>query len=254
MDIFSHESGIKFQQRGLHAFLWFQCLARFVFGLCLWSHYPLATYLCLGSALLAAVLAWLTPRLPINVMLILSGVDTLWFSWSMDHMFGWEAGFELHALWTIFAVFLFEHLPIWIRGWMAVLPMLMIIGVNLLTPSYQSHYELSASLLYDFKVGNLIYAVFQALAIMLYYSIRVEKQKAAAQDLAEGRGRLIQAMSHEMKTPIVAMLTQTQVAIERDAVSTDIPLLRKTENNLRNLSQLSPESPIRNTSSPCLPP
>jgi signal transduction histidine kinase len=214
-------------------------IGRFLFAGLLGFIYPPAGVYAIVFAIVSGMLFFLVRVLPLKVSIVVMGVELALFAFGMDRIFGWQAGFEIQILYLVFAVFIFETFPVWLRGFMAVLPFMMMGVIALHSPSLEPIAALNQTQLLNLRIANILYASALTMALMIHFAIRVQKQRMQALRQAEQRRHLIAALSHEMKTPIAAMLTRTQVALQHEPKEdSHTDLLRVMERNLRSMSRL----------------
>lgn len=158
---------------------------------------------------------------------------------ALNYFFGWQAGFYQFASCLVFAVFLFSHIPFRTRAAMAILPIVGTIIVVNVTSLLPPLYVLPDFLIVEVNLANTTLSIVLNLAILVYFVRRVQEQQEQLSEEVQVRERLIADLSHEMKTPIAAMLTRTQVELIVE------PLPEKTEEafemiqrNLRGMKRL----------------
>lgn len=158
----------------------------------------------------------------------------IWFVY-----FGWQCGFSLHYLAVPLFTLLLDHFDLRTRVRLAALPMLFILPLLTLVPPLPPVIELDASrqkLLLGLNSGLFLLI---AGAIVVHAMRSVVREKRHAEALAESRTRLIANMSHELKTPLAAMLTTLQATLVRPREPEHYrETLGVLERNTRGLGQL----------------
>lgn len=189
-------------------------LAAVVFALSLGAR-DLAIHMGL-SACVYVLSWWLIRTGRWNAFILVFGVEWPFFVRGWVIAFGWESGFAiLHGLLPL-STLLLEHLPLRLRLVMAVAPLLLVLQVLIFVPPTEAMILLSSQAQRVLMAGNTFVFVLLMVGVVVHALRTVEREKSRAESLAESRTRLIANMSHELKTPLAAMLTQLQGTLSRD--------------------------------------
>lgn len=233
------EDAETFQRRGMRVFGAALCVLRLLVAVLFFIIFREAAFYVLAFAINAAVMTLLVRKLSINLLILIFGFEGAIFASGLHYYFGPVPGLELLALWAVFSVFLFEHLSLRLRVLMAIFPLLLHLALEVPLDNVQPIYQLEEYQLLIFRNANLFTFVMITFAIMSYFAVRVQKQKAFAEQQAEERRYLIAALSHELKTPIAAMMARTQLTMENaERKAGDNKLLDTLERNLRGMGRL----------------
>lgn len=155
-------------------------------------------------------------------------------------IFGWDAGFFQQASCLVFAVFLFGFLDLRVRIKMAAAPLVVTPGLVLVLSAFEPVIPTSESGRMALIMANMVISTSLNAAILIHFVRGLIEQRRRLEELAESRQHLIEGLSHELKTPIAAMLTQTQVALrENKADAEATPVLQLIERNLRRMTVLT---------------
>jgi len=235
----SDRRGTTLLQRGLRWFLLILFGVRLVGALVLMRDFPEASrHLWFGCARVA-IFYFIAPRLHVDVVTLFIGADVTYTSATLFEMFGWQAGFQYFALCLVFIVFLFEHLSLSLRMFMAVLPVVGMIFYAESQFDVLPFYQLTNRQALTFSLVNLSLSVLMSAVILIYFIGGLQRSREQTQKLAIERGHLITDLSHEMKTPLAAMMTRVQVGRDRERdPAQDSRLLEILERNLRGMSRL----------------
>jgi len=151
-----------------------------------------------------------------NLLIIVIGVDWVIFFRGCFLLFGWECGFSLQYYLLTISTLLFAHIPLRWRILLAVLPLVLALYLLTFAPIRPPIIELSLEVKRSlWAVNSLVFTLFTMFTVI--HSLRlIIEEKARVQSLAESRTRLIANLSHEIKTPIAAMLTTLQSTLMRE--------------------------------------
>lgn len=174
-----------------------------------------------------------------NLLNVLLAFEWLFFVRTWFVYFGWQCGFSLHYAALPLFTLLLDHFTLRMRVFLAVLPMALFLPLLTLVPPIPPVVELDP-FWQKFLLGvNSGLFLLLASAIVLHALRSVVREKRRAEALAESRSRLIANMSHELKTPLAAMMTRLQATLLRER---EPERYRETldvlERNTRSLGQL----------------
>jgi signal transduction histidine kinase len=216
-----------------------EAIARMLFALLMLYAYPIAGVLGLIGGGVSFVLSRSANRVSLDLLVAGFGVNWTLFLIVLNYLFGWQAGFYLYASCLVFAVLLFSHIALRTRIILAGLPILGTIVIVTVTSLFPPFYELPESLVVVVNLANATLSIVLNLGILIYFVRLVQDQQEQLAEEVKVRERLITDLSHEMKTPIAAMLTRTQVQLLVEPLPEKAEAAFETiQRNLRGMKRL----------------
>jgi len=157
----------------------------------------------------------------------------------LSHTFGWQSGFHLQMLLLTILTLLFDHIPVPVRIVMASIPLLGLLFGFPNNAGIPPAMPLGEDALILIQTFNAFFFTVIVMSVVLYQRLGILTAKRAAVELSLYRGELISNLSHELKTPLAAMLTAVQASgrHERDAESY-LRTLALCERNARGMGLL----------------
>ncbi len=189
----------------------------------------------------ACSLIWLLLRFDrLNAAVLLIGLEIGSLCFILVWLFGTSPLFHIHALITAPLALLFVHISARMRGVLIVLPVLLTLMVSLIPLHDPPTYLLSPRAEDVWSFINLSLFVTACMGVFLFQLRQVEIQTARAEQLADERGRMLSGLSHEVKTPVAAILAKTQATLSRPRETEAYQeALRLCERNARQLRDLA---------------
>ena len=214
--------------------------ARLVVAMVLWPVYPEVAW----GGLLAVAGSWalygIHRTASCDTLVLAAGVSWATYFLAAFVIFGWDTGFYQQTSCMVFAVFLFGHIKLRVRIQMAVVPLMVMAVVIPMMSGREPLIMVSHEIKMGMVVGNLLLSTTLNAAILIHFIRGLFRERRRLAELANSRQHLIEALSHELKTPIAAMLTQTQVALRADEDSEGkSKVLELIERNLRGMTTLT---------------
>lgn len=204
-------------QRSLRVFLYCGLAIRFVAALAAWGAGvdSLARHMAVATGVY--VIAWIVMRAGRwNGFILIFGVEWPFFVRGWVETFGWQCGFaSLHGLLPL-ATLLFEHLSLRLRIAMAVAPLVVILQLLIFVPPTDAVIEVGPRTQRVLMAGNTFLFVLLMVGVVIHALRIMARERARAESLAASRTRLIANLSHELKTPLAAMLTHLQGTLSRE--------------------------------------
>jgi len=223
---------------GLRGIFLIEVLARLALGLFYGVMYPPAASPTFWFLLPPLVLFLMTNRLPLIVPVLAFGVEAGSFLQMQIMDFGWETGFQLYIICLSLACFLYEFLSLRLRIFFALAPLLGF-GLNAaFMPVMEPVFQLSRVEQFAFFSANLIICTLINLGLIFFLVFILVRREQELEALASSRAQLIADLSHEIKTPVAAMLTRVQVAMDESLPEAMRDLLAMLERNLRGQTRL----------------
>lgn len=220
-------------------FFMVEAVVRFLIGLLIFTEFFWAGVVGLVGCAVSALIYYTMNRRSQDFLALCFGFNWAFFLIALIHLFGWKAGFYLNASCLVFVLFLFDHIPLKSRVGMASVSIVgtpIIVGVFSL---YDSVYVLPEAWLLRLNLANFVLSIVVNLAILIYYVRRTLRQQEELAEQLLMRERLIAGLSHEMKTPLAAMLTRTQVELMRESTPNHTTEAFETiERNVRGMKRL----------------
>lgn len=222
-----------------HYFLWGLVVRVLIWGAFVWSGDPfVAEVFRIGAVAFVIGLALLWGK-RWNWLILILGVEWTHLSARLTVAYGWESGFHLYLLLLTVVTLIFDHIPMRIRVLMALLPMGFFLARFPMLMTKPPVVEISVLQSHWVYVINALVFIATAMVIVLHFIQSALVQKARAESLAESRGELIANLSHELKTPLAAMLTTAQSTLKRAQSETDYrESVVLWERNTRDMSHL----------------
>jgi len=224
---------------GFKRFELVETVARFLVGLLVFTDYYWAGVVGLVGGAISAVIYCTANRKSQDFLAAWCGLNWALFLIALIYLFGWQAGFYLNASCLVFVLFLFNHIPLKNRIVMAsesIIGTLIIVGVLSL---YDPFYDLPEPWLLKLNLVNFVLSIIVNLTILIYYVRRTLRHQEELAEQLLMRERLIAGLSHEMKTPLAAILTRTQVELMRDSSPGNTTEAFETiERNVRGMKRL----------------
>jgi signal transduction histidine kinase len=201
---------------------------------------PLLTLLFVFYAT-ACSLIWLLLRFDrLNAAILLLGIEIASLCFILVWLFGTSPLFHIHALITAPLALLFVHLSGRMRGLMMVLPVVLTLLVSLIPLHDPPTYLLTPRADDVWSFINLSLFVIACMGVFIYQLRQVEIQTTRAEQLADERGRMLSGLSHEVKTPLAAILAKTQATLSRpreaEAYQEALHLCERNARQLRDLA------------------
>lgn len=198
-----------------HYFVW-GFVARAVLGVVLAMSGSFFTAGIFGGSAVAFALGLLLLRAKCwNWLILILGIEWTHLSAGLTAVYGWESGFHLYLLLLTVVTLIFDHVPIRLRVGMALFPMAFFFGRSPVVMPVSPVIPLSSVQAHWAYVINALIFIASAMVIVLHFIQSALIEKARAEALAESRAELIANLSHELKTPLAAMLTTAQSTLKR---------------------------------------
>ncbi len=174
-----------------------------------------------------------------NTVIVLTGVAWWLLVRELVVTFGYEANFQLYFLLLTFVTLLFEHLSLRLRVFLGLLPLFLFLLTSTKLSSFAPEVTLSGGVMTVLQSTNIALFTIVAMLIVLYFAFAASLERTRAEKLAEARAWLVANLSHELKTPIAAMLTTAQSMLLSKRSGEDYEeALRLCERNLKNMGTL----------------
>ncbi|HCN31096.1 MAG TPA: hypothetical protein DIT64_20745 [Verrucomicrobiales bacterium] len=174
-----------------------------------------------------------------NWLILILGAEWTHLSSGLTAAYGWGGGFHFHLLLLTVVTLIFDHIPIRLRVLMALFPMAFFLGWFPPLMTRPPVIQLSAVQANWLYVINALVFIAAAMVLVLHFIQSALVQKARAEALAESRAELIANLSHELKTPLAAMLTTAQSTLKRAQAEADYrEAILLWERNTREMSHL----------------
>ncbi|MDZ4288016.1 MAG: HAMP domain-containing sensor histidine kinase [Prosthecobacter sp.] len=223
----------------LHYFLW-----GFGARVVLWAAFQWRGPVFLAEVFGVSAIAFLV-ALPLlvakrwNILIVILGLEWAHLSTRLTVGFGWTSGFHLQLLLLTVVTLIFDHIPIRIRVLMALLPIIAFVVRFPLLMMRVPVVPLSAGQDRIIYMLNALFFIGTTMLLVLHFVQSALRQRARAEALAESRATLIANMSHELKTPLAAMLTTVQSTLKRERTPAEFrDAMRVCERNTRDMSRL----------------
>lgn len=215
-----------------------EVIVRLLLGLFYWLKYPSVAMTTLLFVLPPLALFILAKRLPILLVVLALGIEAGFFLQVQVVDFGWESGFQIYLSCLALATFLYEFLSLRMRIVFALAPF---VGYALFIPTLpvlEPIYQLSRIEQFAFFSINLFVCTLINVGIVLFLVLILLRREKELKELAASRAQLVADMSHEIKTPVAAMLTRVQLALTESLPEPIHRLLIMLERNLRGQARL----------------
>lgn len=174
-----------------------------------------------------------------NWVILLTGLELCFQVREWVLAFGWQAGFQTQLLLLTAITLLFDHFSLKRRITLALLPIALYWISCFMLSGLVPAIPLSEPTLLTLQALNVTSFVVVAMMIVVYFAQIATREKERAQHLAESRARVVANLSHELKTPIAAILTTAQSMLRHERTSDKYKqALRLCERNSRSMSQL----------------
>jgi len=215
-----------------------EVIVRLLLGLFYWLKYPNVATTTLLFVLPPLALFFLAKRLPILLVVLGLGIEAGFFLQMQVVDFGWESGFQIYLSCLALTTFLYEFLSLRMRIVFALAPF---VGYALFIPTLpvlEPIYQLSRTEQFAFFSINLFVCTLINVGIVLFLVLILLRREKELKELAASRAQLVADMSHEIKTPVAAMLTRVQLALTETLPEPIHRLLVMLERNLRRQARL----------------
>lgn len=222
-----------------HYFLWGLGVRLIIWAAFQWNAQMLpAGVFAISSAvfLIAMPLLWAKRW---NWLVVILGLEWAHLSIRLTVCYGWDSGFHLYLLLLTVVTLIFDHIPIRLRVLMALLPMAAFAVRFGFLISQPPAIRLATEVVHGLYLANALVFIASAMLMVLHFIHTALVQKARAEALAESRAELIANMSHELKTPLAAMLMTAQSTLKRAQNEGDYrDAIALWERNTREMSHL----------------
>lgn len=223
---------------GMRGIYLIEVIVRLLLGLFYWLEYPAVALTTLLFVLPPLALFFLAKHMPILLVVLGLGIEAGFFLQMQVVDFGWESGFQNYLSCLALTTFLYEFLSLRMRIFFALAPFA---GYALLSPTLpqlEPIYALTRTEQFAFFSINLFICTLINVGIVLFLVLILLRREKELKELAASRAQLIADMSHEIKTPVAAMLTRVQVAMTETLPEPIQKLLVMLERNLRGQARL----------------
>lgn len=224
--------------RRYHAF---GLISRLLFAM--FAYFSVATFLfwvCSANVLLFLVFYLVNRARWRDALIFFYGIELVLFVIGCVITFGWTSGFQLHILSLCVATLLYMHIPQTQRRIMALIPLF---GLVLLFPQVAevpTVLDLPVEMQKTLLMVNIVILAAVIGYVVHFFDEVANVERLRAESLAESRARLIANLSHELKSPLAALLASIQsTAIRERSVPEYIEALRYSEKTTQYVARLS---------------
>ena len=174
-----------------------------------------------------------------EALIVLYGLEWSFLLAGLVISFGWECGFQMHVLLLVVAVLMFDHQPLKKRIVLALIPILIFPILFPIVASLSPLHPLPTGISLALNTANNVAFISCIMLIVLYFIRSVNEARREAEQQSSARGRLIADLSHELKTPLSAMLLRIQSTLKHGGDADRKDALAFCEHSSRLMAGLS---------------
>ncbi len=177
---------------------------------CLLKIKVLAWFNVFSVALFASTLL-ASKRGMLNTGLLAGGLEVAFHQGAAVIVLGLGPAFHHYIVILSVVVLFFQHIPMWLRIIMAILPLADYIGIYIYGLHHEPWIQLSPGVVNGLSAMNVTFFVATLMGICIYFQHSVQQARRQAEKLAQAKTLFLANMSHELRTPLNAILGFAQI-------------------------------------------